>query len=134
MKAVVGIAMGVIGVLLGACLTGQAQAGPAAGAGAGEAGTILATGGSSDNKTDVLWVLTKVKPVRGPERTVLAMYKVDEQGRGFSLKGARMLDADLRCIDLQTQGKTYTVSDVLKALPPEEQAALKPPPTTPERP
>ena len=103
-------------------------------AGAGEASTILATGGSSDNKNDVLWVLTKIKPVRGPERMVLAMYKVDEQARGFSLKGARMLDADRRCVDLQAGNNVLSVKDVINALPTEEQDALKPPPATPERP
>ena len=134
MKA--GIVIGLIAAsgVLGACLTGQAQAGPAAGAGAGEASTILATGGSSDNKNDILWVMTKVKPVRGPERMVLAMYKVEDQGKGFVLRGARMLDADLRCIDLQTQGKVYSVNDVLKALPREEADALRPPPPPTERP
>lgn len=127
MKTALGVGLVAAAVILAACVTGQAQAGPAAGAGAGES-TILATGGSSDNKTDVLWVMTKVKPARGPERMVLAMYKVEEQGRGFSLKGVRMLDADLRCIDLQTQGKAYSVADILKHLPPEEAAPLKPPP------
>lgn len=123
-------AMGV----LAACLTGQAQAGPAAGAGAGEGSTILATGGSSDNKTDVLWVLTRVKPARGPERMVLAMYKVEDQGKGFALKGARMLDADIRCVDFQAGNRSPSVRDIINALPPEEQALLKPPPTPPQNP
>lgn len=134
MKTGLGLAICVTAGVLAACVTGQAQAGPAAGAGAGEGGTILATGGSSDNKTDVLWVLTKIKPVRGPERTVLVMYKVDEQGKGFSLRGARMIDADARCVDLQPGGRVFSVKDVLNALPPEEKAALQPPPAAPERP
>jgi hypothetical protein len=134
MKTGLGMALCAAAGVLAACLTGQAQAGPAAGAGAGEGATILATGGSSDNKTDVLWVMTKVRPVKGPERMVLAMYKVDEQGRGFSLKGVRMLDADLRCVDLQTGGKAYSVNEVLKALPKDEADALRPPASTPERP
>ena len=126
MKAALGVGLIVAAVILTACVTGQAQAGPAAGAGAGES-TILATGGSADNKADILWVMTKVKPVRGPERMVLAMYQVEAQGRGFALKGARMLDADLRCIDLQAGNKVLSVNDVLKALPPEEAAVLRPP-------
>lgn len=126
MKAAMGATIGVAAILLAACLNGQAQAGPAVGAGAGEA-TILATGGSSDNKSDILWIVTKVKPVRGPERMVLAMYQVDPRGQGFSLKGARMLDGDLRCIDFQAGNKTPTVNEIIKALPPEEQAVLRPP-------
>jgi hypothetical protein len=65
---------------------------------------------------------------------VLAMYKIEEQGRGFSLKGVRMLDADIRCVDLQTGNKVYSVKDVINALPKEEQDILKPPSATPERP
>lgn len=131
MKTVLGVGVLAAAVVAAACVTGQAQAGPAAGAGAGEASTILATGGSSDNKADILWVITKVKPARGPERMVLAMYQVEAQGRGFSLKGARMLDADLRCIDFQAGGKTPSVKEIINALPPEEQAALRPPPQNP---
>lgn len=134
MKTGLGMAVCAAVGVLAACLTGQAQAGPAAGAGAGEGATILATGGSSDNKSDVLWVMTKVKPARGPERMVLAMYKVEDQGRGFTLKGVRMLDADIRCVDLQAGNKTLSVKDVISALPKEEQDILKPPPATPERP
>ena len=126
MKTALGVGVIAAAVILAACVTGQAQAGPAAGAGAGES-TILATGGSSDNKADILWVMTKVKPVRGPERMVLAMYQVDGRGQGFSLRGARMLDGDLRCIDFQANGKNPTVRDIINALPPEEKAALQPP-------
>ena len=126
MKAALGVGLAAAAILAAAVTAGQAQAGPAAGAGAGEGHTILATGGSSDNKTDVLWVLTKVKPVRGPERMVLSMYQVESRGQGFAFRGARMLDADIRCIDFQPGGKTPTVVDVIKALPPEEQAVLKP--------
>jgi hypothetical protein len=130
MKAALGAAVGVAAIVLAACVTGQAQAGPAAGAGAGES-TILATGGSSDNKADILWVMTKIKPARGPERMVLAMYQVEAQGRGFALKGVRALDADLRCIDLQAEGKILRVADIMKHLPADEAAPLKPPPANP---
>jgi hypothetical protein len=126
MKTALGVGLAAAAILAAAVTAGQAQAGPAVGAGAGEGNTILATGGSSDNKTDVLWVLTKVKPVRGPERMVLSMYQVEGRGQGFAFRGARMLDADIRCIDFQAGGKMPTVADVLKALPPEEQAVLKP--------
>ncbi len=130
MKTALGVGVIAAAVILAACVTGQAQAGPAAGAGAGES-TILATGGSSDNKADILWVMTKIKPARGPERMVLAMYQVDPRGQGFSLRGARMLDGDLRCIDFQAGNKTPSVNEIIRALPPEEQAVLRPPPPPP---
>ena len=132
MKA--GIVIGLIAAagVLGACLTGQAQAGPAAGAGAGEASTILATGGSSDNKNDILWVMTKVKPARGPERMVLAMYKVEDQGKAFTLRTVRAIDADLRCIDFHAKGGNGpSVKDIMEALPREESEPLRPPPAPP---
>ncbi len=133
MKAALGVGLTAAVIWAAAVTAGQAQAGPAAGAGAGEGHTILATGGSSDNKTDVLWVLTKVKPARGPERMVLAMYQV-ERGQGFALKGVRALDADIRCVDFQAGGKTPSVREIINALPPEEQAILRPPPPPPQNP
>ena len=131
MKTALGVGVIAAAVILAACVTGQAQAGPAAGAGAGES-TVLATGGTSENKNDILWVMTKVKPVRGPERMVLSMYQVEARGQGFAFRGARMLDADIRCIDVQPNGgKTLTVAEVIRNLPPEEQAVLRPPPQNP---
>ena len=132
MKAAMGIGLCAVAGVLAACLTGQAQAGPAAGAGAGEASTILATGGSSDNKNDILWVMTKVKPARGPERMVLAMYKVEDQGKGFSLRTVRAIDADLRCIDYHAKGGNgLTVKEMMEAIPDEESKPLRPPPPAP---
>jgi hypothetical protein len=132
MKAGIVIGLCAATGILGACLTSQAQAGPAAGAGAGEASTILATGGSSDNKNDVLWVMTKVKPARGPERMVLAMYKVEDQGKAFMLRSVRAIDADLRCVDFHAKGGNGpSVKEILEALPKEESDSLRPPPATP---
>ncbi|HEX7897033.1 MAG TPA: hypothetical protein VF950_04700 [Planctomycetota bacterium] len=132
MKAGIVIGLCAAAGVLGACLTSQAQAGPAAGAGAGEASTILATGGSSDNKNDILWIMTKIKPARGPERMVLAMYKVEDQGKGFSLRTVRAIDADLRCVDYHAKGGSgLTVKEMMEALPKEESDPLRPPPATP---
>ena len=103
----------------------EAQAGPSAGSGAGNGGTIVATGGASNNQNDLCWVLTKVRPARGPERTVLALYRAERNGEQFNLKSVRMIDADLRLIEL---GKHEpSVGTILKSLPQEEQDALRPP-------
>ena len=131
MKAGIVIGLCAAAGVLGACLTSQAQAGPAAGAGAGENATILATGGSSDNKNDILWVMTKVKPARGPERMVLAMYKVEDQGKGFTLRTVRAIDADLRCVDYHAKGNGLSVKEMMDAIPDEESRPLRPPPATP---
>ena len=104
----------------------EAQAGPNGGNGAGSP-TILGTGGSTQNQNDLCWVLTKVKPVRGPDRTVLLMYKAEDQGKHFNLKDVRFIDADIRVIELDSKKHEPSVATIMKSLPPEEQEALKPP-------
>jgi hypothetical protein len=102
----------------------EAQAGPAS-TGAGGNGTILGVGGASNNINDLCWILTKVKPVRGPERTVLAMYRAERGGEHFNLKDVRFIDADLRLIEL---GKHEpTVATIMKSLPPEEAEVFRTP-------
>jgi hypothetical protein len=105
----------------------EAQAGPGANGAGNGSGTIVATGGATNNQNDLCWVLTKVKPVRGPERTVLAMYRAERGGEHFNLKDVRMIDADIRMIDLDSKKHEPSVANVLKSLPPEEQDALRPP-------
>ena len=74
-----GVAIGLLAALVAVASSktefmsrAEAQAGPG-GAGAGGT-TILGTGGATNNQNDLCWVLTRVKPVRGPERTVLARF------------------------------------------------------------
>jgi hypothetical protein len=136
MKAMLGVMLGVLAGFAGAALAIQSgwlpaaegQAGPGGGAGAGQGQTILATGGSTQNQNDLCWVLTRVKPARGPERTVLALYRAERMGETFSLRSVRAIDADLRAIDMHAKDKKPSVNEVLEALPPEESAPLRPPP------
>ena len=92
-------------------------------------GTAPATGGGTNNQNDLCWVLTKVKPARGPERTVLALYRAKKGGDYFDLEDVRMIDADIRVIDMKATDHKRVNSDVqtiLKALPQAEQDAIKP--------
>lgn len=130
-----GVAIGLLSALVAvggrpSQLMGQAeaQAGPAAGGASGV--TVLGTGGGTSNQNDLCWVLTKVKPARGPERTVLAMYRAKRNGDYFDLEDVRMIDADLRIIDMKANQHKQANSDVasiLKALPQAEQDAIRPP-------
>ena len=88
-----GMAIGLLAALMAVTFSkadvlsrAEAQAGPNGGNGAGSP-TILGTGGSTQNQNDLCWVLTKVKPVRGPDRTVLLLYKAEAQGNHFNLIG-----------------------------------------------
>ena len=92
------------------------------------AGTVMATGGASSNQQDLCWILSKVKPVVGPERTVLALYKADKNGDLMQLKDVRFIDADLRLIELNAGVHKPSVTDVLKALPKAEADSLRPQP------
>jgi len=107
----------------------EAQAGPAAGGAGGV--TVLGTGGGSNNQNDLCWVLAKVKPARGPERTVLSLYRAKKGGDYFDLEDVRMIDADLRVIDMKAaqhkQANNSDVQSILKALPQVEQEAIRPP-------
>jgi hypothetical protein len=107
-------------------LPAYAQAGPGGGAGAGNGTTIVATGGGTQNQNDLCWVLAKVKPVKGPERMVLALYRAERQGESFNLKDVRAIDADLRLIELDAKKHVPDVPSVLRFLPKEEQEALRP--------
>jgi hypothetical protein len=129
-----GVAIGLLAALVAVTASksdlmaqAEAQAGPAAGGAGNGSGTILGVGGASNNINDLCWVLTKVKPVRGPERTVLAMYRAERGGEHFNLKDVRFIDADIRLIDLDSKKHEPTVAAVLKSLPQEEQDALRPP-------
>jgi hypothetical protein len=57
---------------------------------------------------------------------VLALYKAEQQGTHFNLKDVRMLDADLRVVELDPKKHDLPVMTVLKSLPKEEQDAIKP--------
>lgn len=112
------------------------QAGP--GGGGGAAGvTILGTGGASQNQNDLCWVLAKVQPAKGPQRTVLAMYRAKKNGDYFDLEDVRAIDADLRVVELKVAEHKKAGTDVptiMKALPPPEREALLPPREPGERP
>jgi hypothetical protein len=130
---VTGVAIGLLTALVAVASSGktylpqaEAQAGPNGGNGA-NGSTIMGIGGASQNQNDLCWILTKVKPVRGPERTVLCLYRAEQQGAHFNLKDARFIDADVRLIELELKKHEPNVATVLKSLPPEEQEALRPP-------
>lgn len=130
-----GVAIGLLASLVAVLSTrtdfmprAEAQAGPAAGGAGGV--TVMGTGGGSNNQNDLCWVLSRVKPARGPERTVLALYRAERGGELFNLKDVRFIDADLRHLDLDKKHEP-TVSAVMKALPQEEQDSLRPPPRNP---
>lgn len=138
MKSALGMALGAFAGFLGAVVAiqsgllpkAEAQAGPGGGAGA-QGTTVLATGGGTNNQMDLCWVLTKVKPARGPERNVLALYRAEKMGEQFTLRSVRWVDPDLRAVDLNAGNDKLPVQKVLNALPPEEQATLRPPPQNP---
>lgn len=104
----------------------EAQAGPAAGGAAGV--TVLGTGGGTQNQNDLCWVLSRVKPARGPERTVLALYRAKRNGECFDLEDVRMIEADLRVIELKgdSHTKNTSVDEILKKLPRDERDSILP--------
>jgi hypothetical protein len=106
----------------------EAQAGPAGGGGAQAPTMVLGTGGGSNNVNDLCWVLSKVKPAKGPERTVLALYRAKKQGECFDLEDVRMIDVDLRVLELESQEhkKGTSLKALLQKLPREDQDALFP--------
>jgi hypothetical protein len=123
-----GLALG-LGIALAGSRTptAEAQAGPGGGNGAGGPTVILGTGGATQNQNDLCWVLSKVKPADGPERLVLALYRAERQGESFNLKDVRMIDADLRLIELDAKKHEPSVGSVLKSLPRKEQESIVPP-------
>jgi hypothetical protein len=130
-----GVAIGLLAALVAVASSktefisrAEAQAGPAAGGAAGT--TVLGTGGGTNNQNDLCWVLTSVKPARGPQRTVLSLYRAKRGGEYFDLEDVRMIDADQRIIDMKATLHKQVNSDVqtiLKALPQAEQDAIRPP-------
>ncbi|HXX92599.1 MAG TPA: hypothetical protein VEN81_03140 [Planctomycetota bacterium] len=128
-----GILVGLVVALFGGAGKGiglgqaEAQAGPAAG-GAPAPTMVLGTGGGSNNVNDLCWILSKVKPAKGPERTVLALYRAKKQGETFDLEDVRMIDVDLRVLELDRgeHKKGTSLKELLQKLPPEEQQALFP--------
>jgi hypothetical protein len=139
MRNVVLVAVGVILGLVGAVAAARVEMIPDAGAqGAGApatgGATIIATGGAMQNQTDLCWVMAKVRPARGPERTVLALYRAKRNGEFFDLEDVRMIDADLRVVEFKAAAhdKDTTVDAILKRLPKEEREPLMPPPRAPQ--
>jgi hypothetical protein len=106
----------------------EAQAGPAAGGSGSGIPTILGTGGGTNNVNDLCWVLSRVKPAKGPERTVLAMYRAKRNGEYFDLEDVRMIDADLRVFELKgsVHSKETSVEEILKKLPRDERETIVP--------
>lgn len=105
-----------------------AQAGPGGGAGASGV-TIVGTGGGTQNQNDLCWVLSKVQPARGNARLVLAMYRAKRNGEYFDLEDVRMIEADLRMVELKGEDHKRNKTDfhsVLKSLPKEEQEDIIP--------
>src|SRR6185503_18021007 len=101
-----GVAIGLLTALVAVASSGKsylpqadAQAGP--GAGGANGTTVLGTGGGTNNQNDLCWVLTRVKPAKGPDRTVLALYRAKKGGDYFDLEDVRMIDADIRVIDMK---------------------------------
>ncbi|MHC4607273.1 MAG: hypothetical protein ACYTAF_10155 [Planctomycetota bacterium] len=90
---------------------------------------LIASGGTQPNQLDLCWVLTKVRPAEGPERTVLAMYRAKGNGSFFDLEDTRMIDADLRVIELKHRqhDRNTTVSKILRSLPKPDQDGIWPP-------
>ena len=132
-----GVAIGLLGALVamasgrGMLPQADAQAGPAAGGAEGPR-MVLGTGGGSNNLNDLCWVLTKVKPARGPERSVLALYRAKRGGEYFDLEDVRMIDADVRVVEFKGDDHKKGASDfqkILKLLPKDEQDAILPPRT-----
>jgi hypothetical protein len=106
----------------------EAQAGPAAGGSGSSIPTILGTGGGTNNVNDLCWVLSRVKPAKGPERTVLAMYRAKRNGEYFDLEDVRMVDADFRVFELKgtLHSKETSVEEILKKLPKDERESIVP--------
>ena len=118
-------------VLLGSIISGlavtstPAQGAPgAAGRGEGEF-YVLQTGGAQSNQMDLCWIMAKVRPVGGKERTVLALYRAEKNGDAFDLKAVRWIDPDLQMIEYNSSKPS--VKDVLKSLPAAQQNVLNPP-------
>ena len=118
-------------VLLGSIISrlavtsSPAQGAPAA-AGRGEGEFyVLQTGGAQSNQMDLCWIMAKVRPVGGKERTVLALYRAEKNGDAFDLKAVRWNDPDLQMIEYNSSKPS--VKDVLKSLPAAQQNVLNPP-------
>lgn len=122
-----GAVLGLAAALLVGSAPADAQAGPGGGAGAPGGMVVLGTGGSTQNQNDLCWILARVKPSKGPERHVLALYRAKRQGDFFDLEDVRYIDADLRLIALEGNKQKPSVADVLKSLPPDDQKELRPP-------
>lgn len=129
-----GIVVGVVVNLLVTRFASPSNAAPQ-GADSNNGPMILGTGGMVDNRNDLCWVLSKVKPVKGKERTVLAMYRAKDNPDRFDLADVRMIDGDLRYVDFEHEThKGNTVEKVLKSLPKEEKEDILPPPEKPTKP
>lgn len=123
-----GVAMGLLAmsVLAGRDTLPRADA-QGGGAGMANGQTILATGGSAQNQNDLCWVYTRVKPARGPERSVLALYRAKKNGDYFDLEDVRVIDADIRLIELEGRDHDPSFDKILKSLPKPEQDSIVPP-------
>jgi hypothetical protein len=129
----IGVMAGVIG-LLGFALLTQAQQATASPTVAtqdsnAQAGIVVATGGSQQNLTDIVWVLYKrpapkkagddtgtTDGVLNKEEVVtLACYQVANNARNIKFVDVRNISWDMDLIALQGDQKP-TVADVIKAL------------------
>lgn len=126
----------VVAAFLGAILSGWlrspeiATAHTADGARANEDGRpyLMGTGGASDNKNDLCWVLTKIRTGKGQERLMLSLYQAKENGKHFDLQDTRWIDPDLRMPWNPGKKQDPSVREVFKNLPKEDQMELKEPP------
>ena len=68
-----------------------------------------------------------LEPARPVAERQHHQHKAERQGEHFNLKDVRFIDADTRLIELDAKKHEPNVATVMKALPQEEQDALKPP-------
>jgi hypothetical protein len=114
-----GVAIGLLSALVafGCCRTefigqAEAQAAPAAN-GAGGPAVILATGGSTPNQNDLLWVFRQDKgKIRGQEydRTSVSLYKASNNGVSFDLVDTRETTWDGKPVQLNVGGHNKSLS------------------------
>jgi len=115
-----GVAIGLLSALVAlGCsktdflLQAEAQAGPAGGNGAGGPAVILATGGSTPNQNDLLWVFKQDKgKIRGQEydRTSVSLYKAANNGVSFDLVDTRETTWDGKPVQLNVAGHNKSLS------------------------
>lgn len=90
---------------------------------------VMGTGAGQQNQNDLCWVLARIQTAGEQNRTVLSLYRAKRGGDYFELEDVRMLDADLRVVELEApkHERDKTVAAILKALPKEERDKINPP-------